>query len=70
MKTQALRFTLILLSNLTLSTLTTVSVAQTQDYSRVNLPDGAIVRMGKGGVSLRGPRYRLFARRESSRCGN
>ena len=51
MKTQALRFTLILLSNLTLSTLTTVSVAQTQDYSRVNLPDGAIVRLGKGGVS-------------------
>ena len=51
MKTQALRFTLILLSNLTLSTLTTVSVAQTQDYSRVNLPAGAIVRLGKGGVS-------------------
>ena len=51
MKTQALRFTLILLSDLTLSTLTTVSVAQTQDYSRVNLPDGAIVRLGKGGVS-------------------
>ena len=51
MKLQALRFTLILLSNLTLSTLTTVSVAQTQDYSRVNLPDGAIVRLGKGGVS-------------------
>ena len=49
--TQALRFTLILLSTLTLSMFTPVSVAQTQDYSRVNLPDGAIVRLGKGGVS-------------------
>ena len=53
MKTQALRFTLILLSSLTLSTLTPVSVAQTQDYSGVNLPDGAIARLGKGGVSYR-----------------
>ena len=49
--TQALRFTLILLGSLTLSTLTPVSVAQLQDYSRRNLPDGAIVRLGKGGVS-------------------
>ena len=49
--TQALRFTLILLVSLTLSTSTPVSVAQTQDYSKVNLPDGAIVRLGKGGVS-------------------
>ena len=46
MKTQALRFTLILLSTLTLSTSTPVSVAQTQDYSKVNLPDGAIARLG------------------------
>ena len=53
MKTQALRFTLILLSTLTLSTFIPVSVAQIQDYSRVNLPDGAIVRLGKGGVSYR-----------------
>ena len=51
MKTQALRFTLILLSTLTLSTFIPVSVAQIQDYSRVNLPDGAIVRLGKGRVS-------------------
>ena len=51
MTTQALRFTFILLSSLTLSTLTTISIAQTQDYSQVNLPDGAIVRLGKGGVS-------------------
>ena len=49
--TQALRFILILLSSLTLSIFIPVSVAQTQDYSRVNLPDGAIVRLGKGGVS-------------------
>ena len=28
-----------------------ISIAQTQDYSRVNLPDGAIIRLGKGGVS-------------------
>ena len=49
--TQALRFTLILLGSLTLSTSTPVSVAQTQDYSRQNLPDGALVRLGKGGVS-------------------
>ena len=51
MKTQAFRFTLILLSSFTLSTLTTVSIAQPQDYSGVNLPDGAITRLGKGGVS-------------------
>ena len=51
MKTQALRFTLILLSSLTLSTSAPVSVAQLQDYSKLNLPDGAIVRMGKGSVS-------------------
>ena len=49
--TQALRFILILLSSLTLSIFIPVSVAQTQDYSRVNLPDGAIVRLGKGRVS-------------------
>ena len=49
--TQALRFTLILLGSLTLSTSTPVSIAQTQDYSRRNLPDGAIVRLGKGRVS-------------------
>ena len=30
---------------------TTVSIAQTQDYSVVNLPDGAIVRLGEGRVS-------------------
>ena len=53
MKIQALRFTLILLSNLTLSTFIPFCVAQTQDYSRVNLPDGAITRLGKGGVSYR-----------------
>ena len=46
-----MRLALILLSNFTLSTLTPVCIAQTQDYSRVNLPDGAIVRLGKGGVS-------------------
>ena len=51
MKTQALRFTLILLSDITLSTLTPVSAAQSQDFSRLDLPDGAIVRFGKGGVS-------------------
>ena len=51
MKTQALRFTFILLSSLTFSIFTPVSIAQTQDYSRVNLPDGAIARLGKGGVS-------------------
>ena len=51
MQTQALRFILILLSSLTLSTFSTVSIAQTQDYSGVNLPDGAIARLGKGGVS-------------------
>ena len=53
MQTQLLRFTLILLSSLILTTLTTISIAQTQDYSRVNLPDGAIVRLGKGGVSYK-----------------
>ena len=51
MKTQALRFILILLGSFTLSTFSTVSIAQTQDYSGVNLPDGAIARLGKGGVS-------------------
>ena len=51
MKTQVLRFTLILLSSLALFTFTTISVAQIQDYSRVNLPDGATARLGKGGVS-------------------
>ena len=51
MKTQVCRFTFILLSSLALFTTTTVSIAQTQDYSVVNLPDGAIVRLGKGGVS-------------------
>ena len=51
MKTQVCRFTFILLSSLALFTTTTVSIAQIQDYSRVNLPDGAIARLGKGGVS-------------------
>ena len=51
MKTQVCRFTFILLSTLALFTTTTVSIAQTQDYSRVNLPEGAIARLGKGGVS-------------------
>ena len=51
MQTQALRFIFILLNSLTLSTFSTVSIAQIQDYSGVNLPDGAIVRLGKGGVS-------------------
>ena len=51
MKTQSLRSTLILLSGLALSSLTPVSIAQSQDYSRLNLPDGAIARLGKGGVS-------------------
>ena len=53
MKPQAFCFTLILLSSLILSIFTPVSAAQTQDYSRVNLPDGAIARLGKGGVSYR-----------------
>ncbi len=51
MKTQVCRFTFILLSSLALFTTTTVSIAQIQDYSGVNLPDGAIARLGKGGVS-------------------
>ena len=51
MKPQAFCFTLILLGSLTLSTFTPIPVAQTQDYSSVNLPDGAIARLGKGGVS-------------------
>ena len=51
METQAFRFALILLSSLTLSTFAPVSVAQIQDYSMLNLPDGAIARLGKGGVS-------------------
>ena len=53
MKPQTLRFTFILLSSLTFSIFTPVCIAQTQDYSRVNLPDGAIARLGKGGVSYR-----------------
>ena len=53
MKTQVLRFTLILLSNTIFSASIPVSIAQTQDYSRVNLPDGALARLGKGGVSYR-----------------
>ena len=44
---------LILLTGLTLSSLTPVSAAQIQDFSRLNLPDGAIARLGKGGVSYR-----------------
>ena len=51
MNTQALRFTIILLSSFILFTFTPVSAAQIQDYSRLNLPDGAIARLGKGGVS-------------------
>ena len=51
MKTQTLRFTFILLSSLAFSIFTPDSIAQTQDHSRVNLPDGAIARLGKGGVS-------------------
>ena len=50
MKTQVCRL-FILSSSLALFTTTTVSIAQTQDYSRVNLPEGAIARLGKGGVS-------------------
>lgn len=46
-------FTLILLGSFILCTFIPVSIAQTQDYSRVNLPDGAIARLGKGGVSYR-----------------
>ena len=48
MKIQTLRLTFVLLSSLTFSIFTPDSIAQTQDYS---LPDGAIVRLGKGGVS-------------------
>ena len=51
MQTHALRFIFILLGSLTLSMSSMVSIAQTQDYSGVNLPDGAIARLGKGGVS-------------------
>ena len=51
MNLQALRFSLILLSSLTLSTFSPVCAAPTQDDSGVNLPDGAIARLGKGGVS-------------------
>ena len=51
MNTQALRFTIILLSSFILFTFTPVSVAQSQDFSMLNLPDGAIARLGKGGVS-------------------
>lgn len=53
MKTQALRFTLVLLSSLIFPIFLPVCAAQPQDYSRVNLPDGAIARLGKGGVSYR-----------------
>ena len=51
MKPQALRFTLILSSIFIFSIFTPVLIAQTQHYSLVNLPDGAIARLGKGGVS-------------------
>ncbi len=51
MTTQVRRFTFILLSSFALFTTTTASIAQTPDYSRVNLPAGAIARLGKGGVS-------------------
>ncbi len=53
MKAQVFPFILILLNGLTLCTHTPVSISQTQDYSKVNLPDGAIARLGKGGVSYR-----------------
>ncbi len=53
MKTQVFRFTLILLGNLSLSAFIPACIAQTHDYSKVNLPDGAIARLGKGGVSYR-----------------
>ena len=52
-RTQALGFTLILLNSLALSIFIPVSVAQTQNYTWVNLPEGAIARLGKGGVSYR-----------------
>jgi len=52
LKNQAFRFALILLSGFTLSTFAPVSAARSQDFSRLNLPDGAIARLGKGGVSL------------------
>jgi len=51
LKAQVFPFILILLNGLTLCTHTPVSISQTQDYSKVNLPDGAIARLGKGGVS-------------------
>ena len=54
MKTQMPRFTLLLLFSLACIAsplLPPVCVAQTQDYSTLNLPDGAIARLGKGGVS-------------------
>ena len=51
MQTQALRFIFILLGSLTLSTFSPVCAAPTQDYSGVNLPEGAVARLGKGGVS-------------------
>ena len=53
MQNQAFRFIFILLSSLTFSMLTLVCAAQLQGHSRVNLPDGAIARLGKGGVSYR-----------------
>ena len=52
-KTQARRFALVLLSGFILSTFTPVSVAQIQDHSRLILPEGAIARLGKGGVTYR-----------------
>ena len=51
MKNQSFHFTLILLSGFTFSTFAPVPASQIQDYSRLNLPDGAIARFGKGGVS-------------------
>ena len=53
MKAQVLCPALILLSSLIFSTFLPVCAAQTQDYSKVNLPDGAIARLGKGGVSYK-----------------
>ena len=52
MKTQAFHLTLILFSSLTFSTFAPVTASQIQDYSKLNLPDGAVARLGKGGVSF------------------
>ena len=52
MKIQTFRFTLILLSGLTISTFVPVSFSQNQDFSKLNLPEGAVARLGKGGVSF------------------